>query len=52
MKKGFGDTDFVYKTNKESMPFAFVRYSLVARMLARHVEQSECNYCSQSENRT
>lgn len=49
-EKYFGNTDCVYKTSKKSMPSAFVHYSLVARMHARHVEQSGCNYCSKSEN--
>lgn len=50
IKKSFGDTDSVYKTSKKSIPSTFVHYSLVARMLARHIEQHGCNYCSESEN--
>lgn len=49
-EKSFSNTDSLYKTSKKSMSAAFVHYSIVARVLARHVEQSEHNYCSESEN--
>lgn len=49
-EKSFSNTDSLYKTSKKSMSAAFVHYGIVARVLARHVEQSEHNYCSESEN--